>query len=351
MIAPAESTSTNTRRITTAFSGKGIKAMESTNPKDKIGATKPPLHLIPQSALVHTAMAMKNGADKYGLYNWRTNKVSAMTYLGAAQRHIAALIDGEDIAQDSGVHHAAHAMASLAIYLDAMEVGAQLDDRPPAGPTARLIEENTVKTTAQQTSDRFLDDYTIAEQALEGVEPVWSRQDQHLTEGDPFTIDNVRMLKAAMRTTHFNRSRVYIAGPMRGIKKFNFPAFDAARDKAISLGFDPISPADLDRQSGWHEDSPPEKANDADMTRRFVERDIDALLSLRAENGDAIALLPGWEKSRGALAELMVARWLGLRILDAETFSPKTNSHIHIWDDGNDLLPHSFNILDNVRKP
>lgn len=119
-------------------------------------------------------------------------------------------------------------------------------------------------------------------------------------------------------------SRVYIAGPMRGFAKFNFPAFDEARDRAIELGFDPISPADMDRTSGVHEDHPPHLAQGPAMARTFATRDTQALLSLRAEDGDGIALLPGWEKSTGAVAEFFLARWLGLQVLNAETMAPFT---------------------------
>jgi len=45
--------------------------MKSTNPKDRIGIKKPPIHLVPPVAIIHEAMAFKDGADKYGPYNWR----------------------------------------------------------------------------------------------------------------------------------------------------------------------------------------------------------------------------------------------------------------------------------------
>lgn len=120
----------------------------STNPKDRIGRTKPPLELIPPSALVHIAMAFKNGADKYGAYNWRKEKVSAMIYLGANLRHIADLIDREDLALDSKVHHAAHAAACCMIYLDAMECNQLVDDRPNPGKCSSVIDRFTVKAKA-----------------------------------------------------------------------------------------------------------------------------------------------------------------------------------------------------------
>jgi len=49
-----------------------------------------------------------------------------------------------------------------------------------------------------------------------------------------------------------------------------------------------------------------------------VLRDFFALYILNPDS-DAIAVLPGWESSVGALGEVALARWLGLRILDATT--------------------------------
>lgn len=111
--------------------------------------------------------------------------------------------------------------------------------------------------------------------------------------------------------------RTYIAGPMRGLIAFNFPAFDDARDRAKAIGLEPISPADLDRASGFDETSHTEVDITPDMMREWARRDLDAL-----QTCDAIALLPGWERSTGATAELAVAKWLGLKVLDARTFEP-----------------------------
>lgn len=119
------------------------------------------------------------------------------------------------------------------------------------------------------------------------------------------------------------RKRFYIAGPMRGYANFNFPAFDAARDLGRALGYEIISPADMDRQSNFNEKTAtPESAAGPEMCREFAYRDSTALVSLRAENGDGIAMLRGWESSTGAVAEFFLARWLKLRIVHAETFDP-----------------------------
>jgi hypothetical protein len=47
-----------------------------------------------------------------------------------------AWFDGEEVASDSGVHHLGHAMACLAILLDAQETGNLVDDRPTSNQGA-----------------------------------------------------------------------------------------------------------------------------------------------------------------------------------------------------------------------
>lgn len=117
-------------------------------------------------------------------------------------------------------------------------------------------------------------------------------------------------------STPQTKGRVYIAGPMRGVPGLNFSAFDEARDRGKSLGWSVVSPADLDRAVGINEQTDPDTLSRSTVLA-FVLRDIESLI-----NCDAIALLPGWEHSRGALAEKTVAEWVGLKILDARTFEP-----------------------------
>ena len=115
---------------------------KSTNPKDILsqGEQRVLLHLIPSPALIEMARAMMDGAKKYGPYNWREEGVGASTYLSAAMRHLRAWLDGEEDAADSGVHHLGHAMACMAILLDAQAVGNLVDDRPLPAPTASLMD-------------------------------------------------------------------------------------------------------------------------------------------------------------------------------------------------------------------
>jgi hypothetical protein len=111
------------------------------NPKKRYGDLKPNLALIPGSASVHMALGLEDGADKYGPFNWRDDPVEAMVYIAACKRHIDEWMDGEDCARDSGAHHLGHAIASLAILIDAMECGTLIDNRPTPGAVSDLIEE------------------------------------------------------------------------------------------------------------------------------------------------------------------------------------------------------------------
>lgn len=113
------------------------------NPKDLIGAKKVDLSLFPPVAHIYGALGMMNGAGKYGPYNWRdpSKKIQMMIYLSALQRHISALIDGEDIAQDSKLPHLAHIIAGAGILADATEGGWVIDNRPPKGQAAEVLEK------------------------------------------------------------------------------------------------------------------------------------------------------------------------------------------------------------------
>lgn len=116
------------------------------NPKSITGATKAPLHLNPSSAAIHQAAAHADGAAKYGPFNWRDRPVAVSVYISAIKRHLDAYYDdSEQVAADSGVHHLGHAMAGLAILLDAEAVGTLVDDRPKAGATVRLQTEYAAK--------------------------------------------------------------------------------------------------------------------------------------------------------------------------------------------------------------
>lgn len=88
---------------------------------------------------------------------------------------------------------------------------------------------------------------------------------------------------------------IYIAGPMTGHPNFNREAFHDAAHQLRAAGYHVISPAETPR--------PCQDPSWVDWTRASLKRMLDA---------DAIALLPGWHKSRGASLEYHVATTLGM---------------------------------------
>lgn len=107
------------------------------------------------------------------------------------------------------------------------------------------------------------------------------------------------------------RKTVYIAGPMSGYELLNFPAFDEAAKRFRKAGWNVINPAELDRVNGIHEYTP---IGEHGGYKEVMARDTAAICIC-----DAIALLPGWEKSPGTGVELALAKLLDLSIYDAMT--------------------------------
>lgn len=114
--------------------------------------------------------------------------------------------------------------------------------------------------------------------------------------------------------------KVYIAGPMTGKPEYNHAEFMRAAGLWAAAGHTPITPF---------------AANNIVFLRRYgrlfdpsldaCEYGDDVMLECVAEDmrilceADAIALLPGWSQSKGALVELALARNLSKRVYDAFT--------------------------------
>lgn len=128
---------------------------------------------------------------------------------------------------------------------------------------------------------------------------------------------------------------IYVAGPMRGKKFFNFPAFDDAKKELESQGFVVISPADLYGAVGF---DPEILGSDYDWTdlnkcdfslMDAIDRDVAAL-----KKCDAIYMLRGWEQSTGAKAEKALAEWMRLEV---------------VYQDDSDILEEALRITKGDR--
>lgn len=103
------------------------------NPKDAVGTRKVPIFtVIPRRVIAELGIAMLEGARKYGRHNYRVAGVRASVYLDAADRHMSAFWEGQDIDPDSKLSHVTKAIASLTVLRDSMMHGNWVDDRPPA---------------------------------------------------------------------------------------------------------------------------------------------------------------------------------------------------------------------------
>lgn len=105
--------------------------------------------------------------------------------------------------------------------------------------------------------------------------------------------------------------KIYIAGPMSGHDDWNFPAFFEAERQLLGMGYEVINPA--------HNDGPtvelalksagsPSSPNHT--WAYYMKRDLPHVLGV-----DAICLLPGWQKSKGASLEVTVAKAIGLPLM------------------------------------
>jgi hypothetical protein len=94
-------------------------------------------------------------------------------------------------------------------------------------------------------------------------------------------------------------AKVYIAGPMTGYPELNYPSFHSTADRLRGMGFDVVSPAELNPID--------EKYHVA------IRKDILALIEC-----DHICMLDGWEKSKGATLEHHIASVLGIELIEID---------------------------------
>lgn len=108
--------------------------------------------------------------------------------------------------------------------------------------------------------------------------------------------------------------KVYIAGPMSHIPQFNFPYFDHVANTLRDQGYDVVSPAELDdpafRAKVLAEGITGEESHLLGAWGDCLARDV----KLISDGGiEAIFLLPGWRRSRGARLEAFVGLLCGLQ--------------------------------------
>jgi hypothetical protein len=90
--------------------------------------------------------------------------------------------------------------------------------------------------------------------------------------------------------------RIYISGPISRLKDNNKQSFINAKNKLLILGYEVKSPFDI---------------TESEMTYvEYMRFDIRALTFC-----DSIYMLNGWQDSKGARLEKLIAEAIGLKIL------------------------------------
>lgn len=112
--------------------------------------------------------------------------------------------------------------------------------------------------------------------------------------------------------------KVYVAGPMRGIPEFNFPMFHAAAAFLRDSGFEVFSPAENDIEKHGTDISAGNSNGSEEEATRVHGFNLREALAADTEwiclHADAILMLPGWQASKGAVAEKALAEALGLYV-------------------------------------
>lgn len=116
---------------------------------------------------------------------------------------------------------------------------------------------------------------------------------------------------------------VYLAGPMRGYKDFNFPAFFEAANKLREDGHTVFNPAERDTKEYGSERLKTETGNEEEVAKNLGKEGLSlarecflADTTFICSQADAIYLLSGWQKSRGAIAERALGEAIGLKIVE-----------------------------------
>ena len=94
--------------------------------------------------------------------------------------------------------------------------------------------------------------------------------------------------------------KVFISGPMTGLPDFNRKAFNDAELALRAAGFSVFNPAWLKFDKG------------------FSNADIAAIDLAALKRCNYIYQLEGWDKSKGASVEWLVAKWCGIQKVNKE---------------------------------
>lgn len=157
-----------------------------------------------------------------------------------------------------------------------------------AMPSDEQEPDTVIVTTNRELVTRYID--------FDDAQPDFQR----LVAAHPHRQFRMMTIKPLLQTTALKVKRIYIAGPMTDLPKFNYPAFNNEAQRLRSLGYHVENPAE--------NPEPPCKS-----WLGYMRMALPQLITC-----DIIALLPGWQDSKGARIERSLAVDLSLRVLYAQ---------------------------------
>lgn len=125
--------------------------------------------------------------------------------------------------------------------------------------------------------------------------------------------------------------KVYCAAPMRGYPQGNHPVINAAVRQLREAGHEVFSPAEQDLRTGKDPADHDAFGNDPAYLRKALAEDLAWVTG----QADAVVVLPGWERSKGAQAEVHAAIAVGVPVYGLYAFlagalgSPVTWETLH----------------------
>lgn len=104
----------------------------SANGSKRYNKNKPPVHLVPPSAITAMAEVLGYGARKYDARNWEKGAEYSVPY-SSLMRHLLAWWEGEEYDSESGLPHSYHVLMNAAMIVHYEKNNPELDDRPKKG--------------------------------------------------------------------------------------------------------------------------------------------------------------------------------------------------------------------------
>lgn len=299
----------------------------------KFDIGKPRYDLIAPEFLHGLAEILTFGTAKYTDRNWEQGMEWGRPF-GALMRHMWAWWNGEAVDAETGkshLHHAACCLMFLTAY-EARQIGkdnrrGELDVQRIARaephdmtrtvsftmPTQSAyghIARNTMPVEQEEQCDLF----------DEQQQNVFAHMVQQLDTNDGTAASAFQNRQLLSHYRVLGKRKIYLAGPMRNIAHFNFPAFHEFAKRLRGIGFVVFNPAENDINTNGSADFV--VSNTTGCLDEATEKGFDLRKALAedakfiCEEADILALMPGWERSKGAQAERALAVALGIDVIE-----------------------------------